>query len=72
MDAELVGAACERIKEQVGSPVWVFGKNLVLCVCGFTLLKVNLLSRPFVIISREGQIYPAVCVDGAEIPEGAP
>ena len=72
MDAELVGAACERIKEQVGSPVWVSGNDLVLCVCGFTLLKINLLSRSFVIISREGQVYPTMCVGGAEIPEGTP
>ena len=41
-------------------------------MCCFTLLKVNLLSRPFVIISREGQIYPAVGVGGAEIPEVTP
>ena len=50
VDAELVGAACERIQLDVCRSVWVCLHYLVVCVRWFALLEVNLLSWPFVVV----------------------
>ena len=50
VDAELVGAACERIQLDVCRSVWVCLQYLVVCVRRFALLEVNLLSWPFVVV----------------------
>ena len=50
VDAELVGAACERIQLDVCCSVWVCLHYLVVCVRWFALLEVNLLSWSFVVV----------------------
>ena len=52
VDAELVGAACERIQLDVCRSVWVCLQYLVVCVRRFALLEIHFLSWSFVVVGR--------------------
>ena len=55
VDAELVGAACMRVKQQVCRAVGIHLNDFVVCMGCFALLEVNFLSWAFVVVRAQRQ-----------------
>ena len=50
MDTQLMGAAGDRMQQQVGSPVRIIAYDLIFGMGWLALLEVDFLSGPFVIV----------------------